>query len=182
MSERAAQLHATADRQIAELTDLVAELDDAALRRLCFGREKLGDGTVAANAQHTADNYQRIAAFVQTAGRTGGNSHAQPGGHQIPGFLRRLGHRPPDHGGGGAGPHGNQYTAGSIDATELVKQLSASRHALEQIGILTDSQLDSIPPEGSFRFCDGQRSLEQVLVGLLKHQSHQVQAVKASLT
>jgi hypothetical protein len=182
MSGRAAQLHSTADAQIAELTDFVTALDDAALRRPCPGREKLGDGTVAANAQHTADNYQRIAAFVQTGGRmSAADEHAPPGAHWIPGFLRRLGHRPPDQSGHGTGPHRNQYTADGIDSAELVKHLSASRQALEQIAVLTDSQLDSIPPEGSFRFCDGQRTLEQVMTSLLKHQGHQLQALKASL-
>ena len=182
MSDRAEQLQAAADRQIAELTDLIAALDHAALRRPCPGREKLGDGTVAANAQHTADNYQRIAAFVQTGAQTSAaNRPAEHGAHRIPGFLRRLGHRPPDHGEHEAGPHGDQYTADGIDAAGLVKQLSTSRTALGQIAALTDSQLDSIPPDGSFRFCDGQRTLEQVLTGLLKHQGHQVRAVEAAL-
>ena len=31
------------------------------------------------------------------------------------------------------------------------------------------------------RFCDGQRALEQVVTSLIKHQSHQVDAVKAAL-
>ena len=69
MTERAHELSATVDRQIAELIDLLGALDQAALRRPCPGREKLGDGTVGAAARHTADNYQRIAAFVQTRDR-----------------------------------------------------------------------------------------------------------------
>jgi hypothetical protein len=182
MSERAAQLHAIADAQITELTDLVATLDDAVLRRPCPGREKLGDGTVAANARHAADNYQRIAAFVETGGQMSAeHQQAEHGAHRIPGFLRRLGHRPPDHGGHGAGPHGNQYTADSLDSTELARQLSVTRDALAQIATLTDEQLETIPPDDSFRFCDGQRTLEQVLTSLLKHQSHQLQALKAAL-
>ena len=63
----------------------------------------------------------------------------------------------------------------------MLEQLSASRDTLGRIAKLTDSQLDAIPPKGSFRFCDGQRTLEQVLVGLLKHQGHQVEALKTAL-
>jgi hypothetical protein len=46
---------------------------------------------------------------------------------------------------------------------------------------LTDDQLDSVPPVGSFRFCDGQRTLEQVVASLLKHQGRQVDAMKAAV-
>ena len=62
----------------------------------------------------------------------------------------------------------------------MVAQLSASRDALGRIAELTDSQLDAIPPKDSFRFCDGQRTLEQVIASLLKHQSHQLDALKAA--
>lgn len=182
MSERAAQVHTAADGQIAELTDLLSALDDAALRRPCPGREKLGDGTVAANAQHTVDNYQRIAEFIDSSGQmSAAHRPGEHGVHHIPRFLQRPGHRPSQHEKATARPHDEGYTAGSVESVKLVKQLSASRAALEQIATLTDSQLDSIPPEGSFRFCDGQRTLEQVLAGLLKHQSHQIQALKASI-
>src|SRR6516164_2669297 len=70
MTERTSQLHATADEQIGELLDLISTIDEATARRPCPGREKLGDGTVAANARHTADNYQRIAAFLSETDRT----------------------------------------------------------------------------------------------------------------
>ena len=63
----------------------------------------------------------------------------------------------------------------------MVEQLKASRDTLGRIGELTDSQLDAIPPKDSFRFCDGQRTLEQVLAGLLKHQAHQVEALKTAV-
>jgi hypothetical protein len=69
MTERAKQLHATADRQIAELIALITTLDEATFRLPFPCREKLGDGTVAASARHTADNYQRIAGFVHTSDR-----------------------------------------------------------------------------------------------------------------
>jgi hypothetical protein len=52
MTERGKQLQATADGQIAELIDLVSTVDEATLRLPCPGREKLGDGTVAASMRH----------------------------------------------------------------------------------------------------------------------------------
>jgi hypothetical protein len=47
MTKRAQQRHATAEQQIGELVELTSILDDAALRRPCAGREKLGDGTTS---------------------------------------------------------------------------------------------------------------------------------------
>jgi hypothetical protein len=51
---------------------------------------------------------------------------------------------------------------------------------LGRIVELDDRQLDSIPLEGAFRFCDGNRSLEEVLTSLLTHQGHQVEALARS--
>jgi hypothetical protein len=184
MTERGKQLHATADQQITELIDLISTLDEAALRLPCPGREKLGDGTVGASARHTADNYRRIAGFVQTSDRMSGeHGPAQRGGHRIPRFLRAIGHGPADHAehDPGAGQHDGEYTADTIDVGAVVGQLSASRATLGRIAGLTDTQLDTIPPDGSFRFCDGQRTLEQVLASLLKHQGHQVEALRSAL-
>ena len=185
MTERARQLHITADGQIADLIDLVSTLDEATLLQPCPGREKLGDGTIAASARHTADNYQRIASFVQTSDRmSGAHQPTQDGGHRIPRFLRTLGHGSADHGehGPAAGKNDDQHTADDIDLGAMVEQLTVSRETLGQIAYLTDSQLDAIPPNGSFRFCDGQRTLEQVLASLLKHQAHQVDALKKAIT
>ena len=185
MTERAIQLHATADGQIAELISLIAAIDEATLRLPCPGREKLGDGTVAASARHAADNYQRIVAFVETSDRmSGGHGQTRRSGHRMPRFLRAFGHGPSDRAQHGPGPHRHedQYTADNIDLDLVGKQLSASRTALGRIAQLTDSQLDAIPPKDSFRFCDGQRTLEQVLAGLLKHQGHQVDALRAATT
>jgi hypothetical protein len=184
MTERGKQLHATADQQITELIDLISTLDEAALRLPCPGREKLGDGTVGASARHTADNYRRIAGFVQTSDwMSGEHGPAQRGGHRIPRFLRAIGHGPADHAehDPGAGQHDGEYTADTIDVGAVVGQLSASRATLGRIAGLTDTQLDTIPPDGSFRFCDGQRTLEQVLASLLKHQGHQVEALRSAL-
>jgi hypothetical protein len=184
MTQRAHELAASADGQIGELIDLLRPLDQAALRRTCSGRDKLGDGTIGAAARHTADNYQRIAAFVQTSDRM--SAIHQPtahGGHRIPRFLRALGHGPQDHAlqDHSHEQHDNGYTANNIDLDALVAQLNASRHTLGRIVELTDSQLDAIPPKDSFRFCDGQRTLEQVLAALLKHQAHQVEALETAV-
>ncbi len=181
MSQRGPELSASADGQIAELIDLLSALDRAALRRPCPGREKLGDGTIGAAAQHTADNYQRIADFVQTSDRMS----AGHGGHRIPRFLCALGHKPqddanPDHA-PGADRHENRYTAEPIDSDAVVEQLGAARDALGRLAELGDRQLDAIPPKDSFRFCDGQRTLQQVLAALLKHQAHQVEALKTAV-
>ncbi|MBV9339099.1 MAG: hypothetical protein JO243_24685 [Solirubrobacterales bacterium] len=184
MSERANELHATADRQVADLLDLVAALDDETSRRPCPGRDKLGDGTVAASAQHTADNYERIADFL-TASRRASAAHApaKHGGHRIPRFLRSRGHGSAEHAehGPSAGRHDAPYTADNTDLADLTRRLSTTRDALRQIAELTDGQLNAIPPGGSFRFCDGRRTLEQVLASLLKHQGHQLGALTAAL-
>jgi hypothetical protein len=179
MTERAQQLSATADEQIAELIDLLRALDQAALRRPCPGREKLGDGTIGAAARHTAANYERIADFVQTSDQMSA-AHC---GHRIPRFLRALGHGPQDHANRdhAVARHDNGYTAENVDLDAVVEQLNASREALGRIAELNDSQLDQVPPKDSFRFCDGQRTLEQVLAGLLKHQAHQVEALKTAV-
>lgn len=184
MTERGKRLHATTDAQVDELIAFISALDEASLRLPCPGREKLGDGTVGASARHTADNYQRIAGFVQTSDRMSGeHGPAQHGGHRIPRFLRAIGHGPSDRAehDAAAGPHDGGYTADTVDLGAVVEQLSSSRDGLGRIAELTDTQLDAIPPDGSFRFCDGHRTLEQVLAGLLKHQAHQIEALKAAL-
>jgi hypothetical protein len=183
MTERAQELSATRDGQIAELIDLLGALDQAALRQPCPGREKLGDGTIGAAARHTADNYERIAAFVQTSDRmSAAHQPASRGGHRIPKFLRALRDGPQDHANHdhAATEHDNGYTAEDVDLDAVVEQLKASRDTLGRIAELTDSQLDVIPPKDSFRFCDGHRTVEQVLAGLLKHQAHQIEALRTA--
>jgi hypothetical protein len=182
MTVRATQLHATADGQIAELIDLLSTLDQAALRRPCPGREKLGDGTVGAAIRHTADNYSRIAGFVQTGdGMASPHQPAERGAHRMPRFLRAFGHGPQDHAEHGPGGHAdNGYTADSTNPAAVIEQLEASRDSLGHLGELSDPQLDAIPAKDSFRFCDGQRTLEQVLAGLFKHQARQLDALRAA--
>jgi hypothetical protein len=184
MTERADQLHATADEQISELIDLASRLDGTSARLPCPGREKLGDGTVAACAQHTADNYQRIAAFVKNSDEmSGAHEPRRRSGHSVPPAVRRLRHGPTrttTHGAAVA-RHDAQYTADNVDLEAVVRKLSASRAALQRIARLTDNQLDASPPDGSIRFCDGQRTLEQVLASLLKHQGHQIETLRAAV-
>ncbi len=152
MSLRARELYETADSQIAELTARLSSSTSGAgrLDQPCPGRGKLGDGTIAAVAAHTADNYRRIAQFVADIGAGGG-----------PRF--------PDH-------HGAHHPPTST-STFLLTRLEAAQHAIAPIRELGDDQLDSVPPAGQMRFADGERTLEQVLTSLLRHQRHQVDAV-----
>jgi hypothetical protein len=183
MTSRAHQLQSTADRQVGELIALLSTAEPAALRSRCPGREKFGDGTIAANAKHTADNYQRIAKFVTASDRISANhAPAQAGGHRIPRVLRALGHAQVDHEDHSTHSRADPYTAESVGPPAVLDQLSRARQTLKEIAQLTDLQLDTIPPKHSFRFCDGQRNLEQVLRGLLTHQGHQLDALNAALT
>jgi hypothetical protein len=164
MNERATQLQETANAQIDELIAVVSARGDGALRLPCSGREKLGDGTVAACAMHTADNYHRIAAFLQ--GQRGG-------GHtRIGKFLHRHG----EH------EHQDNYRADDIDLPALLDRLSSGRAALGMLADLTDAELETVPPANEMKFCDGQRTLQQVVTNLLNHQNHQLDALKAAIT
>jgi hypothetical protein len=160
MSERGSQLLGTADEQISELIGLFSTRGETALSLPCPGREKLGDGTVAATASHTADRYQLIAGFLQATSQT-------PSAHV------GIGHD--------EGTHDGDYAAENVDLHGLLERLSAGRDALRLLADLSDEQLDAVPPTGSFRFCDGQRTLEQVVASSLNHQSHQINAIKAAV-
>ncbi len=171
-------------RRSGDLIALIATADEPLLRRRCPGREKLGDGTIAALAAHTADNYELIATFAATAG----GAPAPPAtgerrDHRLPRPLRGPGHQPPRHSQNGPGLHDDRrFSAEHINPQELVTRLAGAQENLGQIAKLTDQQLDTTPSKDSFRFCDGQRTLEQVLAALLKHQGHQVDTLKAAIT
>jgi hypothetical protein len=77
--------------------------------------------------------------------------------------------------------HDDNDTAENVNLDGLLQRLSTARDAFGVLAELTDEQLDSAPPAGSFRFCDGHRTLEQVVAGLLKHQTHQIDAMKAAV-
>jgi hypothetical protein len=180
MSERGKQLYTTADQQITELLEVIAALDPVSLRKPLPGREKLGDGTVYAAMRHTADNYERVAAFVSMAEpRFAQRGHSRQRPRHADRLFAGVGHKRPEQ----AEPaeHGKFYTADDAPLDTVIGQLSASRDALRRITELTDSELDAIPPAGSFRFCDGQRTLESVLASLLKHLRHQIDALASAL-
>jgi hypothetical protein len=153
---RAQQLQAAADRQIAELAEQLSTAGEQALARPCPGRARLGDGSVGAVAAHTTDNYHRTARFV-SALRDGGKPHER-------------------------GQHGEGYRASEIKLDVLLVRLAAARDALATIGRLSEERLEAVPPAGEIKFADGDRTLEDVLASLLKHQRHQVDALVAALS
>jgi hypothetical protein len=155
MSDRGRELLNTAENQITELTTLLATADEVALSKPCPGREKLGDGRVAAVALHTADTYLRIAGFLR--------------GHGGPAHEGTAGHEP-------------SGTGEQVDTQLLAQRLAAGRQALSALADLTDEQLDAVPPAGQARFCDGKRTTEEVLAAMLKHQGHQNDALRAAIT
>ena len=176
MSERAAQLFQIADDQISDLIALLDAADDAALHAPCAGREKLGDGSVVAVAMHTADNYHRIAEYLDADTPPG---HRKPDRrHRIPIFggahSRRAGHDQS----GGAG----EYRSGKIDPRNLLERLETARARLRPLAELSDERLAAVPPASEMRFADGQRTLEQIMVSLLNHQRHQCDALAAALS
>jgi hypothetical protein len=183
MSARRNQLLDMAERQIAELLMLLSTVEDEILRRRCPGREKLGDGTIGALVRHVADSYERIAAFVRSWGATPwSRARGERGGHRVPDPVGGSDHgstEPTRY------PGGKQLGAGSVAGDAAVRaviaQLAVARDDLAHIAELTNGQLDAAPQAGSFRFCDGRRTLEQVLASLLKHQGHQLDALKAAM-
>jgi ubiquinone/menaquinone biosynthesis C-methylase UbiE len=152
---RGAALLAMATAQISELIGLLSTRGDAGLMLPCPGRGKLGDGTVGATAAHTAGNYDRIAAFL-TATVDG-------------------------HGGHPSGGHDREHRMENVELDGLLERLSAAGDALALLAELGDEQLDLVPAASEMKFCDGRRTLEQILSSLLKHQRHQVDAVKAAV-
>ena len=178
MSNRGTQLHNAADRQISGLIDILSSHGETVLPLPCPGREKLGDGTVAATALHAADNYHRIAEFLGA-----GNNRSSALGmrwrdrHLIPGIAGARGHGSRMHGAG----RGSNYRARDIDLPGVLERLSSAREALSILADLTDEQLDAVPPRSEMKFCDGKRTLEQIVGNLLKHQGHQLDALNAAV-
>jgi hypothetical protein len=152
---RGVALLAMATEQISELIGLLSTRGDAGLMLPCQGRGKLADGTVGATAAHTAGNYDRIAAFL-TATVDG-------------------------HGGHPSGGHDREHRMENVKLDGLLERLSAALDALALLAELRDEQLDLVPAASEMKFCDGRRTLEQILSSLLKHQRHQVDAVKAAV-
>ena len=176
----AANYSSTADRQISRLIGLVSRVDETVLRLPCPGREKLGAGTVGALASHTADSYLRIAAVLQT---TNEPSPARPGSDRVVRLLSARSHTPPCHADSGHndGTYDRGYKAENVGLPGLIERLSTGREALSLLADLTDDQLDTMPSAGSLRFCDGQRTLAQVMSSLLKHQGHQIDVINSAV-
>jgi hypothetical protein len=152
----AARALTTADEQIAELTRLLASAGEAALRRPCRGREKLGDGTVGAVAAHTIEGYGRIAAFLRATIDSG----------PVEGVDA---HHP------GAMPR-------EVGRDDLLARLRQARRDLDVLTELSEEQLDAVPAASEMRFVDGQRTLDAVVDAALRHQEHQIKAIAAALT
>ncbi len=150
MSEPGVRLQQAADAQISELIDLLSTHDQSALKLQCPGREKLGDGTVAVSAMHTADDYHRIADFLRTSDH-GASAPAAKRSHRLPGFARARGHAA----GHSSGSRPPAYSAQDIDLRRLLERLSTARTSLRPLADLSDGQLDTIPPAGEMKFCDG---------------------------
>jgi hypothetical protein len=179
VSSRASKLSQAADEQISQLIDLLSTRDEAALSLPCPGRGKLGDGSVAACAAHAAGNYGRIADFAVA------RRELIPAADRAPTWRRRLtaplaslGHARRH----GPGMHGDVPGADEVDREGLLNELRLRRADLGVLSKLTDAELDTIPAASEdMRFCDGQRTVEQVLGGALKHQRHQVEAIRTAL-
>jgi hypothetical protein len=155
IANRGTPLLHVAQEQIDKLSGLLSAAGDAAMRLPCPGRERLGDGTVGAAAAHTADSYRRLARFLQ-------------------GMRQPSDHDP-------ANGHGPGYSAHDISLAELLARLTAAREALAPLATLTHEQLGAVPSETEMRFADGKRTLEQVVVSVLKHQRHQIDAIEAAI-
>ncbi len=82
----------------------------------------------------------------------------------------------------GGDKHQDNYQADDIDLPALLDRLSAGRDALSVLAGLTEAQLDTVPPASEMKFCDGQRTLQQVVTNLLKHQSYQLDALRRAIT
>jgi hypothetical protein len=79
------------------------------------------------------------------------------------------------------GLHGSRQGGEPVELSQLQQQLCAARTALEPLADLPDRELDAVPGNGSFRFCDGRRTLQQVIARVLAHQEHHVDALNGAL-
>jgi hypothetical protein len=78
--------------------------------------------------------------------------------------------------------HREMPAGADVDRDGLLDELARRRAELGALADLTDGQLDGVPAASEdMRFCDGRRTLEQVLGSALKHQGHQVDAIRAAL-
>lgn len=68
----------------------------------------------------------------------------------------------------------------ALDAT--ISRLSTARDALTVLDELDDNAANAVPNAGAIRFADGERTLSQVVSALLRHQGHQVEAVRRAIS
>jgi hypothetical protein len=162
MTQCSTQLLDLANGQIAELHKLLSNRDEDALILPCPGRENLGDGSVGATARHLAHAYQQLARFIQADGAAPGVGSA--GGHRH--------HQQPHH---------HRHDGERAGVQELQQQLSAAVGAFGGPGRTQRRAIRQRPARGSFRYCDGRRTLEQAIASVLRHQQHLVDAVKKAL-
>jgi hypothetical protein len=78
------------------------------------------------------------------------------------------------------GGHTDARSAQAITLPELVGLLIGGRDALQPLGDLSDAQLNTVPPAGAMRFCDGRRTLQEVITRLLAHQANNVETLKTA--
>jgi hypothetical protein len=80
-------------------------------------------------------------------------------------------------------PHGHnaEHRAENVELDDLLARLSAARDALAPVAQLAEAQLDLVPAASEMKFCDGRRTLEQILSSLFKHQRHQVDALNTAV-
>ena len=124
---------------------------------------------------HTADNYGRIAGFVD-------GDRLRPAAEIAPQSSRALGTpQRPATGSAATTWARRRLHRRQRRARPRRRGVSTSRAALRRLAELTDAQLDPVPPERT-PVLRRERALNEILASLLKHQQHQLDAVKTALT
>ena len=78
--------------------------------------------------------------------------------------------------------HSHGHQAHGAPAAAGVEALRAELGtAKAELSGLAGVDLARVPPAGTFRFCDGERTLEDVILRVLGHQRHHVAAVSSEL-
>ncbi len=156
MSERGSELMTAASRQLDEMAEFFSGLDEADLRRPCPD-DDAGD-TVGAVAAHAAEGYHHLGRLLRVIGDVG----------------------EPPAGGHGHGP-GQGRGSRSAALPELLDRLAGGKAQIGVLTDLTDVQLVSVPAAGNSRFCDGDRSLQRVIVAVIAHQGTHLVSVQRAL-
>jgi hypothetical protein len=164
MSERGTDLMTKANRQLDEIAEFLATLDEADLGKPCDERAEetvgvagahRGGDTVGDTAAHMADGYNHLGRLLQTTGHAPGSPTT--GDH----------HR-----------HDHARTPEALP--DLLARLRAGKARIALLADLTDQQLDSVPPAVGM-FSDGRRTLEQVLEAVMDHQAAHLATLKRAV-